>query len=123
MDTSSDTHEENTHENKHHPMFHSARKVLLASIGAMSLAQGELDDFIHKLVERGEIAEKDGRDLLHEMREHRKTRMHEAETRFNKQIEGLLDRMNIPTQKDIKELNEKIAVLTSKIEELKKVKD
>ena len=104
-------------------MFHTARKVLLASVGVMSLAQDEIDEFIQKLVECGEIAEKDGRELVREMRERRKTRIQEAEDRISKRIGGMLDRMNIPTQKDIQELNEKISVLTQKVEELKKAKD
>lgn len=123
MGTDFDTSEENIHEKRQHPMFHTARKVLLASVGVMSLAQDEIDEFIHKLVECGEIAEKDGRELVNEMRERRKTRIQEAEDRISKRIGGMLDRMNIPTQKDIQELNEKISVLTQKVEELKKAKD
>jgi poly(hydroxyalkanoate) granule-associated protein len=121
MTTESNIHDE-VHEPKQHPLFHSARKILLASIGAMSLAQDEIDEFVHKLVERGEIAEKDGRKLVREMREHRTTRMHEAEDRIHKRIRAILDRMNIPTQKDIQELNGKITVLSQQVEELLKSK-
>jgi poly(hydroxyalkanoate) granule-associated protein len=122
MATNCNTHEENIHDKRQRPLFHSARKVLLASIGAMSLAHDEIDEFAHKLVERGEIAEKDGRDLVREMRELRSTRMHAAEDRIHKRIGAMLDRMNIPTQKDIQELNDKITVLTQQVEELMKSK-
>ena len=37
------------------------RRVLMAGVGAVALAQEEIDEFVGKLVERGEIAEKDGR--------------------------------------------------------------
>jgi len=123
MTTDSNTHEEIIHNNRQHPLFHSARKILLASIGAMSLAQDEIEEFIHKLVDHGEIAEKDGRELVREMREHRRARMHQAEDHIHKRIGAMLDRMNVPTQKDIQELNGKISDLTQKIDELKKSKD
>ncbi len=42
-------------EERHNPLVEAARKVLLASIGAVALAQEEVEDFVHKLVERGEI--------------------------------------------------------------------
>lgn len=122
MATDCNTHNENIHDKRQHPLFHSARKVLLASIGAMSLAQDEIDAFVHKLAERGEIVEKDGRDLVREMRGRRTTRMHAAEDRIHKRIGEIRDRMNIPTQKDIQDLNEKIAVLTQQVDELLKSK-
>ena len=61
------------------PFFHTARKVLLASIGAAALAQDEVEDFINRLIERGEIAEKDGRCLMHEVMEKRKGRFSKVE--------------------------------------------
>ena len=39
------------------PFFDAARRVMLASIGAIALAQDEIEEFINRLVERGEIAE------------------------------------------------------------------
>jgi hypothetical protein len=40
-----------------------SRKVLLAGVGAAVLAQDEISDFVDRLVERGEIAEQDARNL------------------------------------------------------------
>jgi len=53
------------------PMYEVSRKLLLAAIGAVSFAQDEVDDFIDRLVERGEIAEKEGRQLMKEVMEKR----------------------------------------------------
>ena len=38
------------------PLLDSARKVLMAAIGAVALAQDEIEAFINRLIERGEIA-------------------------------------------------------------------
>jgi poly(hydroxyalkanoate) granule-associated protein len=94
-------------------------KVLLASIGAVALAQEEIEDFVNKLVERGEIAEKDGRKIVHEVVERRKKDTEKAEDQLTKRVEDILGHMNVPTKSDIDALGEKVAVLAQKVEELK----
>ena len=48
------------------------RKVALASVGAVVLAQEEVEDFVGKLVQKGELAEKDGKTLVKDLLETRK---------------------------------------------------
>lgn len=95
-------------------------KVLLASIGAVALAQEEIEDFVNKLVERGEVAEKDGRKLVREVMDRRKKDAEKAEDQLTKRIEDILNRMNVPTKTDIDTLGEKVATLTKKVDEIKK---
>jgi len=102
------------------PLLEAVRKVLLASIGAVALAQEEIEDFVNKLVERGEIAEKDGRKLIQDLRERRKKTTEKAEESLDKRVEDLLSRMNVPTKADLETLSAKITVLTKKVDELKK---
>jgi poly(hydroxyalkanoate) granule-associated protein len=102
------------------PLFETARKVLLASIGAVALAQEEVEEFVSKLVERGEIAEKDGKKLVREMMEKRKKEAKKAEDELDKRVEDLLARMNVPSKGDIEALSAKITALTKKVDELKK---
>jgi poly(hydroxyalkanoate) granule-associated protein len=103
-------------------LLEASRKVLLAGIGAVALAQDEIEDFINRLIERGEIAEKDGRKLMSEVMDRRKKTTHDAEEKMSKQVEEILDRLNVPTKGDIETLSEKIATLTKKVDELKKDK-
>lgn len=102
------------------PLFEAARKVLLAGIGAIALAQEEIEEFVNRLVERGEIAEKDGRKLLSEVMDRRKKDVERTEDEVTKRIESVMDRMSVPSKADIDTLSEKISVLTKKIDELKK---
>jgi poly(hydroxyalkanoate) granule-associated protein len=102
------------------PLFDLARKVLLASIGAMALAQDEVEDFVNRLVERGELAEKDGRKLVKEVMDRRKKETKKAEDEMGKRVQDALDRLSVPTKADIEALGDKIAALTKKVEELKK---
>jgi poly(hydroxyalkanoate) granule-associated protein len=117
------TKAESTRPNPHHstyPLLEAARKVLLAGIGAMALAQDEIEEFVDRLVERGEIAEKDGRKLVREIMEKRMKDADLTEEDVAKKVESVLHRMNVPTKSDIESLTEKIAILTKKVDDLKK---
>ncbi|MCB9419704.1 MAG: phasin family protein [Ardenticatenaceae bacterium] len=98
------------------------RRVLMAGVGAVALAQEEVEEFVKKLVDRGEIAEKDGRKLVDDIMEKRKSRAQKAEDALENRIEGLLDRMNVPTKSDIDDLSKKITLLAEKVDELKSKK-
>jgi len=102
------------------PLFEMSRKMLLASIGAMSLAQDEIEDYVNKLVERGEIAEKDGRKLVREMLDKRKERAQKAQEEINKHVQKALKHFNVPTKADMDALNDKITNLMKKIDQLNK---
>lgn len=97
-------------------LLEAARRILLAGIGAVALAQDEVEDFVDKLVERGEIAEKDGKKLVREIIEKRKERTGKFEEELGKRVEEVLARMNIPSKTDINTLNEKITAIENKIE-------
>ena len=101
-------------------MMEMLRKVLLATIGAAAIAQEEIEALVNRLVERGEIAEKDGKKLMHEMMEKRKSKTAKVEEDINKNLESVLDRMSIPSKADVEALSQKITALSKKIDELKK---
>ena len=111
-------------ENGHNPMLEMARNVLLAGIGVVALTQEEVEKFVHKLIERGEIAEKDGRRLINDVREKRRRKSEEisveAEATYEGRMEEVLARMNIPSKSDIDALSRKITALTEKVDELSK---
>jgi poly(hydroxyalkanoate) granule-associated protein len=97
----------------------TVHKVLLAGIGAVALAQEEVEEFVGRLVERGEIAEADGRKMLKDVLERRKKQAKKVEDALDKRVEELLARMNIPTTDEIAALSARIAELTKKVDELK----
>jgi poly(hydroxyalkanoate) granule-associated protein len=107
-------------EKSQHQMMEMLRRLFLASIGAAVIAQEELEALVNKLVERGELAEKDGKKLMGEMMDKRKTKTADVSGEINKNIEGVLSRMNIPTKADVDVLGQKINALSKKVDELKK---
>jgi len=101
-------------------VYETLRKLLLAGLGTVVVAQDEIEHFIEKMVEKGEIAEKDARKLVKEVVDRRKEGAKKAEAEIDKRVEEALNRMNIPTKVDIEALSNKITALTKKVEELKK---
>ena len=93
---------------------------MLATIGAAAIAQDEVEELVDRLVERGEIAAKDGKNLASEMMEKGKGRATKVEEAIGKQVEQVLDRMNILSKADVETLSQKIATLSQKIDELNK---
>ena len=102
------------------PLFEATRRILLAAIGAAAFAQDEAEEFIAKLVERGEIAEKDGKRLVQEMMEKRKMHRTNIEAEVGKRFNDSMSRFNLPTKKDFDDLSAKIADLAQKVDELSK---
>ena len=105
----------------------TAHKLLLASIGAVAVAQEEVESFVNRLIERGEIAEKDGRKMIDDIRQRRKEAQEKAQdqakdarSQVDKRIEEMLERLNVPTKSDIEKLSQKITRLSKKVDELKK---
>jgi poly(hydroxyalkanoate) granule-associated protein len=101
------------------PLFDAARRVVLAAVGAMALASDEAENFVDKLVERGEIAEKDARKLMKEVTERTAKQIKPTEKQLEKRLEEIRSTLNVPTKADIDQLSDKIAELTAKVEALK----
>ncbi len=104
-------------------MYEISRRILLAAIGAVAYAQEEVEQFVSRMVERGEIAEKEGKQLVKEMLEKRSEKRQIIGSNVNKQLLETMERLNVPTKKDIEGLSANIAALTKKIEEMRKSKE
>ena len=113
-----------------------ARKVVLAGMGAVALTLEEAQEFVEKLVERGEIAETDAQKLMQEVRK-RAQRSEKEATKVAKQaekttkgavkkaegvleetVEGVLKGLNVPSKSDVDALSKKIGDLSRKVDAL-----
>lgn len=115
--------EEEVREKESRFFIDAARNVLLASVGAVALAQDELEEIVEKLVERGEMAEKDGRKVMKELLDRRKQRVEKSregwEDNLEQRIEDVLHKLNVPSKRDVDELNRKLTLLSEKVDDLK----
>lgn len=115
--------EEEVKEKESRFFIDAARNVLLASIGAVALAQDELEEIVDKLVERGEMAEKDGRKVMKDLLDRRKQKVEKSrgdlENNLEQRIEDVLHKLNVPSKRDVDELNRKLTLLSEKVDDLK----
>ncbi len=92
-------------------------KLALVMIGAVGLAQDALEHLVNRMVERGEISQKEARRLINEL-QHK----HPDLTRHGvqRQIDTVLDTANLPSKTDIQALHDQIAALSAKVDLLSK---
>lgn len=102
-------------------LYETTRLILLAGVGAISLAQEEMNHFLDRLVERGEMAEADARKLVKEVMDRREKL--EKERRQQMEETKRAARPTPATRADIDALNARIAELTRQIEELRRQPD
>ena len=103
-------------------MLASLQRVLLAGVGVIVLAQEEIEDFVRRLVDRGDIAEDEGRILVEDVMEQRNQRLQNVrssvEGTIDRSTEEVYKRLNIPTRTEIMSLSEQIDALSKKVDEL-----
>jgi len=111
------------------PAVDAMRRLLLASIGAMALSYDEAEKFINRLIERGELAQKDGEKVMNEVMNRFRQRPQEAQVeaehkanelgnQIEQNVEQFFNRLNIPTKRDIDELSARVAQLAARVEEM-----
>ena len=109
--------------NGKNPVVKMARTVLLATMGSVALGKEELEAIVNRLVEKGELAEKDGRELIVEIIERRKKEISHVDLKvgnMDQRLESILGRMNVPSKRDVEDLSRKIGTLSKKVDALNK---
>jgi poly(hydroxyalkanoate) granule-associated protein len=103
-------------------MLASLQRVLLAGVGVVVLAQEEIEEFVRRLVDRGDIAEDEGRALVEDVLDQRDQRMQNLRAGVGGTIDRgtgeVYKRLNIPTRSEIAGLSEQIEALSKKVDEL-----
>ena len=103
-------------------MLVSLQRVLLAGVGVIVLAQEEIEEFVRRLVDRGDIAEDEGRMLVEDVIDQRNRRLQDiregVEGTVGRSTEEIYKRLNIPTRSEIVSLSAQIDILSKKVDEL-----
>ncbi|RUA16259.1 MAG: hypothetical protein DSY55_04510 [Clostridia bacterium] len=110
--------------NGKNPVVSGVHNALRASIGLFALGKDEVEAVVNRMVERGELAEKDGRKIVVDLFDRprkRVRRMNEnVESAFDEQMNAILKTLNVPTQADLQELGDKLGDLADKVDQLSK---
>ncbi len=93
-----------------------ASVVLVTGLGVAGLAIDEATGMAERMVSRGEVAEKDARRMVSDLRRRSYSTAEPAREEMEKQMESVLNRLNIPTRQDISNLNARISSLSGQLD-------
>lgn len=97
-------------------MFDILKKTLLFGAGLASLTREKVEKFVEEMVKKGEISEKEGRELVDDLIARSKKARQEFEEGVNKAVAKTLDKLKIPQRSEIDRI-------WAKIEELERSKE
>ena len=93
------------------------RRVFLAAIGAAVVAEEEVVGLINRLVERGEIAENEARELIKEIVDKRETEAKETISKIRRS-----NTIKVATKADVDALQGKLDSLSEKLDQVQSAK-
>lgn len=92
-------------------MLDFIRKITLAGAGLAIVTTEKIQEFADELVKKGEMTEKEAREAVNEYVEKSKQAKKDLEGKMEQWVTGFLNRMNIPTRKELDEIKERLARL------------
>lgn len=97
-------------------MLEFMKKAALIGVGLVALTGEKIEEAVKEIVKKGELSEKDGKELVSELVEKSKQVRKEWGERVDKMVTDRLQKLNIPTCKVIDELKERIGKLEQLLE-------
>jgi polyhydroxyalkanoate synthesis regulator phasin len=101
-------------------MMHLLRKAALAGLGIVTLKEEKAKEIIADLVEQGELSREEGAKLIKELRERMEKNRSELEKRIGTIIKRAVERMNLASREELRQLAEEQRQLLARIERLEK---
>jgi poly(hydroxyalkanoate) granule-associated protein len=92
-------------------MLDYIRKITLAGAGLAIMTTEKIQEIMDELVKKGEMTEKEAREAVSEFVEKSKQAKKDLEDKMEQTVTGLLNRLNIPTRKEVEEIKERLARL------------
>jgi len=89
-------------------MLDYIRKMTLAGAGLAIITTEKIQEMMDDLVKKGEMTEKEAREAVNEFVEKSKQAKRDLEEKVEKIITGFLNRMNLPTRKELDEIKERL---------------
>ena len=92
-------------------MLDYIRRITLAGAGLAIMTTEKVHEIMNELVKKGEMTEKEAREAVSEFVEKSKQAKKDLEDKMEQMATGLLNRMNVPTRKEIEEIKERLTRL------------
>ncbi len=92
-------------------MLEFIKKAVLIGAGLASMTAEKIEETVAEIVRRGEISEKQGRELIQDLKERSGKARKELGDRVEKMIEEALQKLKIPTRKEVEDLKARVEQL------------
>lgn len=92
-------------------MFEFIKKAIFIGAGLASLTAEKIEEAVKEIVNKGDLTEKQGKELVQELKEKSAKARKELGERIDKMISDTLQKLNIPTRKEVEELKARIEQL------------
>ena len=96
-------------------MFDFMKKTMLAGVGLAAMTKDKVEELARELTEKGEISEKEGRELIDDLLKKSEQARKDLEAKVEDMVRKVLEKMNVATREDIARLEKKIGFLEQKV--------
>jgi poly(hydroxyalkanoate) granule-associated protein len=90
------------------------KKMILAGLGALSLTREKAEEISRDLIKRGELAKTDEAKFVRDLMDLVEKNRAGMEEKIEKAVEKAMEKLDIPSRKEINALKEEISKLTKK---------
>jgi polyhydroxyalkanoate synthesis regulator phasin len=92
-------------------MLDIIKKTMLTGIGIAMKTKDELDEWVKEIVKKGEISEKEGKNILDDIKEKSEKAQKEFEEKIESKFKDLFKKADIATRDEINDLKKEIQEL------------
>jgi len=92
-------------------MFEFIKKAIFIGAGLASMTAEKIEETVNEIVKKGDLTEKQGRELVQELKEKSTKVRKELSERIDKIVNDALQKLNIPSRKEVEELKARIEQL------------
>jgi polyhydroxyalkanoate synthesis regulator phasin len=92
-------------------MFEFIKKAIFIGAGLASMTAEKIEEAVEEIVKKGEISEKQGKELIQDLKEKSGKVKKDFGERIDKVVNDTLQKLNIPTRTEVEELRARIEQL------------
>lgn len=96
-------------------MFDILRKTILAGVGVTYLTKDKIEEIGKKIAQDSKVSEAEARKFVDELIGKSLEAKGSLEKTITEKIQAVIHAMNLPTRKDVEDLNSKIAELKAQL--------
>ena len=91
------------------------KKALSLGLGAMLVSKDKVEEVVNELVKKGELGQEEGKTLVSELIKKGEASVNEVEGIIEKIVKGVMEKLSLPTRKELNELKSEIEELKEKV--------